>query len=173
MSFGVRRSLPIRRRYRWTKASCSGRRVRSSYGQRSASRRRRNRVSAITLRAYEGAPLGFELFVDHDTPKFGVREASGLYMGAVSDIRLEDGKEYVLTGVRTNDRLMIRVDENRPCEFRFSATYPLDRPLKMSVGPTLGGTGEILWAEVGAGWPRGLPRPATRHEIFGEGEVAP
>ena len=119
--------------------------------------------------AYDGAPLGFELFVDHDTPKFGAREASGLYMGAVSDIRLEDGKEYVLTGVRTHDRLIVRVDENRPCEFRFSATYPLDRPLKMSVGPTLGGTGEILWAEVGTGWPRGLPRPATRHEIFAGG----
>ena len=133
--------------------------------------------------AYEGAPLGFELFVDHDTPKFGVREASGLYMGVVSDLRLEDGKEYVLTGVRAHDRIIVRVDEDRPCELRFSATYPLDRPLKMSVGPTLGGTGEILWAEVGTGWPHGLPRPATRHEIFGggsrscatdpKGEVAP
>ena len=123
--------------------------------------------------AYEGAPLGFELFVDCDTPKFGVREASGLYMGAVSDMKLDEGKEYVLTGVRTHDRLLIRVDESRPCEFRFSATYPLDRPLKMSVGPTLGGTNEILWTEVGTGWPRGLPRPATRREVFAEGEVAP
>ena len=133
--------------------------------------------------AYEGAPLGFELFVDRDTPKFGVREASGLYMGVVSDRQLKDGKEYVLTGVRTHDRIIVRVDEDRPCELRFSATYPLDRPLKMSVGPTLGGTGDILWAEVGTGWPRGLPRPATRHEIFGggsrscatdsKGEVAP
>ena len=119
--------------------------------------------------AYEGAPLGFELFVDRDTPKFGVREASGLYMGVVSDRQLEDGKEYVLTGVRTHDRIIVRVDEDRPCELRFSTTYPLDRPLKMSVGPTLGGTGEILWAEVGTGWPRGLPRPATRHEIFAGG----
>ena len=119
--------------------------------------------------AYEGAPLGFELFVDRDTPKFGVREASGLYMGVVSDKQLEDGKEYLLTGVRTHDRIIVRVDEGRPCELRFSATYPLDRPLKMSVGPTLGGKGEILWAEVGTGWPRGLPRPATRHEIFAGG----
>lgn len=119
--------------------------------------------------AYEGAPLGFELFVDRDTPKFGAREASGLYMGAVSDRRLEDGKEYLLTGVRTHDRLLIRVDEERPSEFRFNGTYPLDRPLKMSVGPTLGGTGDILWAEVGTGWPRGLPRPATRREIFAGG----
>ena len=123
--------------------------------------------------AYEGAPLGFELFVDHDTPKFGVREASGLYMGVVSDMKLDDGKEYVLTGVRTHDRLVVRVDESRPCEFRFSATYPLDSPLKMSVGPTLGGTGEILWAEVGTGWPNDLPRPVTRREVFAEGEVAP
>ena len=133
--------------------------------------------------AYEGALLGFELFVDRDTPKFGVREASGLYMGVVSDRQLKDGKEYMLTGVRTHDRIIVRVDEDRPCELRFSATYPLDHPLKMSVGPTLGGTGEVLWAEVGTGWPRGLPRPATRHEIFEggsrscatdtEGEVAP
>ena len=116
--------------------------------------------------AYEGAPLGFELFVDRDTPKFGAREASGLYMGAVSDRKLEDGKEYLLTGVRTHDRLLVRVDENLPSEFRFNGTYPLDRPIKMSVGPTLGGTGEILWAEVGTGWPKDMPRPATRHEIF-------
>ena len=119
--------------------------------------------------AYEGAPLGFELFVDRDTPKFGAREASGLYMGAVSDRRLEDGKEYLLTGVRTHDRLLVRVDENLPSEFRFNGTYPLDRPIKMSVGPTLGGTGEILWAEVGTGWPKDMPRPATRHEIFAGG----
>ena len=133
--------------------------------------------------AYEGAPLGFELFVDRDTPKFGVREASGLYMGVVSDRQLKDGKEYMLTGVRTHDRIIVRVDEDRPCELRFSATYPLDRPLKMSVGPTLGGTGDILWAEVGTGWPKDMPRPATRHEIFAggsrscatdaKGEVAP
>ena len=123
--------------------------------------------------AYEGAPLGFELFVDHDTPKFGVREASGLYMGVVSDMRLADGKEYVLTGVRTHDRLVIRVDDSLPVEFRFSATYPLDHPLKISVGPTLGGKGDILWAEVGTGWPKDLPRPATRREVFAEGEVAP
>ena len=123
--------------------------------------------------AYEGAPLGFELFVDRDTPKFGAREASGLYMGAVSDKRLEDGKEYLLTGVRTHDRLLVRVDDGLPSEFRFNGTYPLDRPIKMSVGPTLGGTGEILWAEVGTGWPKDMPRPATRHEIFAEGEVAP
>ena len=123
--------------------------------------------------AYEGAPLGFELFVDRDTPKFGVREASGLYMGVVSDRRLKDGKEYVLTGVRTHDRIIVRVDDDIPCEFRFSATYPLDHPLKMSVGPTLGGTGDILWAEVGTGWPKDMPRPATRREVFSEGEVAP
>ena len=119
--------------------------------------------------AYEGAPLGFELFVDRDTPKFGAREASGLYMGAVSDRRLEDGKEYLLTGVRTHDRLLVRVDDGIPSEFRFNGTYPLDRPIKMSVGPTLGGTGEILWAEVGTGWPKDMPRPATRHEIFAGG----
>ena len=119
--------------------------------------------------AYEGAPLGFELFVDRDTPKFGVREASGLYMGVVSDRQLENGKEYVLTGVWTHDRIIVRVDEDRPCELRFSATYPLDRPLKMSVGPSLGGTGDILWAEVGTGWPKDIPRPATRHEIFAGG----
>ena len=123
--------------------------------------------------AYEGAPLGFELFVDRDTPKFGAREASGLYMGAVSDRRLEDGKEYLLTGVRTHDRLLVRVDNGLPSEFRFNGTYPLDRPIKMSVGPTLGGTGEILWAEVGTGWPKDMPRPATRREVFAEGEVAP
>ena len=123
--------------------------------------------------AYEGAPLGFELFVDRDTPKFGAREASGLYMGAVSDRRLEDGKEYLLTGVRTHDRLLVRVDNGLPSEFRFNGTYPLDRPIKMSVGPTLGGTGEILWAEVGTGWPKDMPRPATRREIFAEGEVTP
>ena len=123
--------------------------------------------------AYEGAPLGFELFVDRDTPKFGVREASGLYMGVVSDMRLVDGKEYVLTGVRTHDRLVIRVDDSLPIEFRFSATYPLDRPLKLSVGPTLGGKGDILWAEVGTGWPKDLPRPATRREVFAEEEVVP
>ena len=133
--------------------------------------------------AYEGAPLGFELFVDRDTPKFGAREASGLYMGAVSDRRLEDGKEYLLTGVRTHDRLLVRVDDGIPSEFRFNGTYPLDRPIKMSVGPTLGGTGEILWAEVGTGWPKDMPRPATRHEIVAggsrscatepKGEVAP
>jgi hypothetical protein len=85
----------------------------------------------------------------------------------------KDGKEYVLTGVRTHDRLVIRVDDSLPIEFRFSATYPLDRPLKMSVGPTLGGTGDILWAEVGMGWPRDMPRPATRREVFAEGEVTP
>lgn len=123
--------------------------------------------------AYEGAPLGFELFVDRDTPKFGAREASGLYMGAVSESRLENDREYVLTGVRTHDRLIVRVDDGRPSEFRFNGTYPLDRPLKMSVGPTLGGTGDILWAEVGTGWPKDMPRPATRREIFAEGEVTP
>ena len=123
--------------------------------------------------AYGGAPLGFELFVDRDTPKFGAREASGLYMGAVSDRRLEDGKEYLLTGMRTHDRLLVRVDDGLPSEFRFNGTYPLDRPIKMSVGPTLCGTNEILWAEVGTGWPKDMPRPATRHEIFAKGEVAP
>ena len=131
------------------------------------------RFRHLLIGAYEGAPLGFELFVDRDTPNFGVREASGLYMGVASDRRLEDGKEYVLTGVRTHDRIIVRVDGGVPCEFCFPSTYPLDRPLKVSVGPTLGGTGDILWAEVGTGLPKDMPRPAARREIFAEREVAP
>lgn len=122
--------------------------------------------------AYEGAPLGFELFVDGATPKFGVRESSGLYMGVASGRTFKDGKTYTLTGVRTQDALFVRVDETRPDEFRFSGTYPLDRPQVLSVGPTLTGTDEIVWAEVGTGWPSNLPRPATRAEIFG-GETKP
>ena len=119
---------------------------------------------------YEGAKLGFELFIDHGLPKFGARDGDGAYMGAVSDMVLEPGREYVLTGIRTSGALFIHVEGHAPHEMKFSATYPLDRPIRLEVGPTVGGKGDILLGEVGTGWPSNVPHPVTRREFFaGEG----
>ena len=119
---------------------------------------------------YEGAKLGFELFIDHGLPKFGVRDGDGAYMGAVSDMVLEAGHEYVLTGIRTSSALYIHVEGKSLREMRFSATYPLDRPIRLEVGPTVGGKGDILLGEVGTGWPANVPHPITRTKFFaGEG----
>ena len=119
---------------------------------------------------YEGAKLGFELFIDHGLPKFGVRDGDGAYMGAVSDMVLEAGHEYVLTGIRTSSALYIHVEGKSLREMRFSATYPLDRPIQLEVGPTVGGKGDILLGEVGTGWPANVPHPITRTKFFaGEG----
>ena len=115
---------------------------------------------------YEGAKLGFELFIDHGRPKFGARDGDGAYMGAVSDMVLEAGREYVLTGIRTSNALFIHVDGHTRHEMRFSATYPLDRPIRLEVGPTVGGKGDILLGEVGTGWPSNVPHPITRTKFF-------
>jgi hypothetical protein len=115
---------------------------------------------------YEGAKLGFELFIDRNRPKFGVRDGGGAYMGAVSDMVLEAGREYVLTGIRTSNALFIHVDGHTRHEMRFSATYPLDRPIRLEVGPTVGGKGDILLGEVGTGWPSNVPHPITRTKFF-------
>ncbi len=119
---------------------------------------------------YEGAKLGFELFIDHGRPKFGARDGDGAYMGAVSDMVLEAGREYVLTGIRTSNALFIHVEGHAPHEMKFSATYPLDRPIRLEVGSTVGGKGDILLGEVGRGWPSNVPHPVTRTKFFaGEG----
>ncbi|MBR3221116.1 MAG: PD40 domain-containing protein [Kiritimatiellae bacterium] len=115
---------------------------------------------------YEGAKLGFELFIDHGRPKFGARDGDGAYMGAVSDMVLEAGHEYVLTGIRTSSALFIYVEGKSLQEMKFSATYPLDRPIQMEVGPTLSGKDEILLGEVGTGWPANVPHPITRTKFF-------
>ena len=117
---------------------------------------------------YEGAKLGFELFIDHGRPKFGARDGDGAYMGAVSDMVLEAGREYVLTGIRTSNALFIHVEGHVSHEMKFSATYPLDRPIRLEVGPTVGGKGDILLGEVGTGWPSNVPHPVTRTKFFAE-----
>ena len=119
---------------------------------------------------YEGAKLGFELFIDHGRPKFGARDGDGAYMGAVSDVVLEAGHEYVLTGIRTSSALFIHVEGKSLQEMRFSATYPLDRPIRLEIGPTVGSKGDILLGEIGTGWPTNVPHPITRTKFFaGEG----
>ena len=119
---------------------------------------------------YEGAKLGFELFIDHGRPKFGARDGDGAYMGAVSDVVLETGHEYVLTGIRTSNALFIHVEGKSLQEMKFSATYPLDRPIRLEVGPTVGSKGDILLGEIGTGWPANVPHPITRTKFFaGEG----
>ena len=91
-------------------------------------------------------------------------------MGAVSDVVLEPGCEYVLTGIRTARSLFIHVEGKSLCEMGFTATYPLDRPIRLEVGPTVGGKGDILLGEVGTGWPANVPHPVTRTKFFaGEG----
>ena len=119
---------------------------------------------------YVGAKLGFELFIDHGRPKFGARDGDGLYMGAVSDIVLAPGQEYELTGIRTANALFIHVEGEALREMKFSSTYSLDRPVRLEVGPTIGGKGDILLGEIGTGWPANVPHPITRTKFFaGEG----
>ena len=119
---------------------------------------------------YEGAKLGFELFIDRNRPKFGVRDGGGAYMGAVSDFTLEPGREYVLTGIRTSEALYIHVDGATRQEYKFSTTYPLDRPIRLEIGPTISDKGNILLGEIGTGWPTNVPHPVTRTKFFaGEG----
>ena len=115
---------------------------------------------------YEGAKLGFELFIDRNRPKFGVRDGGGAYMGVMADIVLEPGREYMLTGIRTTESLYIYVDGMTLQELKFSTTYSLDRPIRMEVGPTLSGKDEILLGEVGTGWPSNVPHPITRTRFF-------
>ena len=115
---------------------------------------------------YEGAKLGFELFIDHGRPKFGARDGDGAYMGAVSDVVLEAGHEYVLTGIRTSSALFIHVEGKSLQEMKFSATYPLDRPIRLEIGPTVGSKGDILLGEIGTGWPVNVPHPITRTKFF-------
>lgn len=115
---------------------------------------------------YEGAKLGFELFIDRNRPKFGVRDGGGAYMGVMADMVFEPGREYMLTGIRTAESLYVYVDGMTLQELKFSTTYSLDRPIQMEVGPTLGGKDEILLGEVGAGWPSNVPHPVTRTRFF-------
>lgn len=120
---------------------------------------------------YEGAKLGFELFIDRNRPKFGVRDGGGAYMGVMADIVFEPGREYTLTGIRTAGSLYVYVDGMTLQELKFSTTYSLDRPIRMEVGPTLSGKDEILLGEVGTGWPSNVPHPITRTKFF-SGEEA-
>ena len=115
---------------------------------------------------YEGAKLGFELFIDRNRPKFGVRDGGGAYMGVMADIVFEPGREYMLTGIRTAGSLYIYVDGMTLQEMKFSTTYSLDRPIRLEVGPTLSGKDEILLGEVGTGWPANVPHPVTRTKFF-------
>ena len=117
---------------------------------------------------YVGAKLGFELFTDNGRPKFGARDGGGAYMGAVSDVVLETGREYVLTGIRTCSSLFIHVEGTSRQEMRFPATYPLDRPIQLEIGPTVVGSGGILKGEIGTGWPVNVPHPITRTKFFAE-----
>lgn len=115
---------------------------------------------------YEGAKLGFELFIDRNRPKFGVRDGGGAYMGVMADMVFEPGREYTLTGIRTAESLYVYVDGMTLQELKFSTTYSLDHPIRMEVGPTLSGKDEILLGEVGTGWPSNVPHPITRTKFF-------
>ena len=69
---------------------------------------------------YEGAKLGFELFIDRNRPKFGVRDGGGAYMGVMADMVFEPGREYMLTGIRTAESLYVYVDGMTLQELKFS-----------------------------------------------------
>ena len=117
---------------------------------------------------YVGAKLGFELFADNGRPKFGARDGAGAYMGAISDMVLEPGREYTLTGIRTCSSLFIHVEGASRQEMRFSATYPLDQPIRLEIGTTVAGSDCILAGEIGTGWPSNVAHPMTRTKFFAE-----
>ena len=100
-------------------------------------------------------------------PAFAMRQADGLYVGAISGKPLSLKRRYTLTGVRVGNALQLYVDGQLTANRLVPQGILAPRqPLRLMIGNNV--QGEVRNVTGGMGWPTGIARPPSVSEIFGE-----
>ena len=125
-------------------------------------------VATLARGTYKEHPLAFQLYLnDKGAPAFAMRQADGLYAGAISGKPLPLKRRYTLTGVRVGNALHLYVDGQLIANRLISQGILAPRqPLRLVVGNNV--KGEVRNVTGGLGWPTWIARPPTVSEIFGE-----
>ena len=125
-------------------------------------------VATLARGTYKEHALAFQLYLnDKGAPAFAMRQADGLYAGAISGKPLPLKRRYTLTGVRVGNALHLYVDGQLIANRLISQGILAPRqPLRLVVGNNV--KGEVRNVTGGLGWPTGIARPPTVSEIFGE-----
>ena len=125
-------------------------------------------VGTLARGTYKEHPLAFQLYLnDKGAPAFAMRQADGLYAGAISGKPLPLKRRYTLTGVRVGNALHLYVDGQLIANRLISQGILAPRqPLRLVVGNNV--KGEVRNVTGGLGWPTWIARPPTVSEIFGE-----
>ena len=125
-------------------------------------------VGTLARGTYKEHPLAFQLYLtDKGAPAFAMRQADGLYAGAISGKPLPLKRRYTLTGVRVGNALHLYVDGELVANRLVTQGILAPRqPLRLTVGNNV--KGEVRNVTGGLGWPTGIARPPTVSEIFGE-----
>ena len=96
-----------------------------------------------------------------------MRQADGLYAGAISGKPLPLKRRYTLTGVRVGNALHLYVDGQLVANRLISQGILAPRqPVRLMIGNNV--KGEVRNVTGGLGWPTWIARPPTVSEIFGE-----
>ena len=125
-------------------------------------------VGTLARGTYKEHPLAFQLYLtDKGAPAFAMRQADGLYAGAISGKPLPLKRRYTLTGVRAGNALHLYLDGELVANRLVTQGILAPRqPLRLAVGNNV--KGEVRNVTGGLGWPTGIARPPTVSEIFGE-----
>ena len=115
-----------------------------------------SRMSGILLYVGKGGRLWFSS-----------RLSDGRHCGV--NVALPGPGEYTVVGVRTHDAYLMSVNGASPVE-RYSQAHSglfncdLDEPVELVVAASLEKDSALLAAEIGSGWPKGMPAAGTLRE---------
>lgn len=119
---------------------------------------------------YAESALGFQVvFHNGGICTFALRTKTGEYFGLQSNRRIAWGSPVEIVCVRHGDSAYVSVNGSELLGKTLPGTLDLKTPQFVEVMPPYHGaapTCRIDELEVGAGWPKGLPVPATPGEMF-------
>ncbi|MBR3085147.1 MAG: PD40 domain-containing protein [Kiritimatiellae bacterium] len=108
--------------------------------------------------AYAEHPRALQLYASGGQMWFVSFDHAGKFFAAKAPV--PNGGDVRVLAVRTPTRLLLSLDGGSPAVVHTGGAIPLDTPQRLNVGA---GAAAV---EIGTGWPRELPKPPTREDLF-------
>ena len=116
---------------------------------------------------WKTSDLGCQLYFAKGTPHFATRDAAGQHFSVSSGRIPRHDRPVTITGIRTPTAIYVSVNGGVPVEHAaFAGLVPTTVPRTWRIGNNLNPATEIRFVELGTGWPKGVPAPRTRKDLF-------
>lgn len=116
---------------------------------------------------WKTSDLGCQLYFAKGTPHFATRDATGQHLSVSSGRIPRHDRPVTITGIRTPTAIYVSVNGGVPVEHAATAgLVPTTAPTTWRIGDNLNPATKIRFVELGTGWPKGVPAPRTRKDVF-------